>query len=155
WENHDNRGNGPGAHHRQRRCYRDARRGRSSGQGRTRRGRDDRRTTCAQETVDMPTTLPQTRRRIAIADDKPDYLTQKSQVVRMAGYEPVPLGGKYHAVGELLAELQTVKAEGLVCDHKLSEGNYALFQGAEVVAALYGSATPALLVTDYVESDLQ
>jgi hypothetical protein len=102
----------------------------------------------------MPATLKHPRRRIAIADDNPDYLNRKSQVVQMAGYEPVQLSGKYHAVGELLDELQKVKAEGLVCDHKLSEGNYAPFEGAEVVAELYGSATPALLVTDYVESDL-
>jgi hypothetical protein len=102
----------------------------------------------------MPAMLQKPARRVAIADDNPDYLIQKSQVIQMAGYEPVKLSGHYHAVGELLAELRRVKAGGLVCDHKLSEGNYAQFDGAEVVAALYGSDTPALLVTDYVESDL-
>jgi hypothetical protein len=102
----------------------------------------------------MPATTERPRSKIAIADDTPNSLRQKSQVVRMAGYEPLQLKGHYHAVKELLDEVRREKVEALVCDHKLSEGNYAVFEGVEAVAALYGTTVPALLVTDYVDSDL-
>jgi hypothetical protein len=103
----------------------------------------------------MPATMNKPKSRIAIADDIPNHLAQKSRVVQMAGYEPLQLKGKYHAVADLVDELRRQKVDGLVCDHKLDEGNYALFKGAEVVAALYDDVIPALLVTDYVESDLE
>lgn len=102
----------------------------------------------------MPATATRPRRRIAIADDNPNSLDQKSHVVQMAGYEPLLLRGRYWVVKDLLDELERENAEALVCDHKLSEGNYASFEGVEVVAALFDSTTPALLVTDYVDSDL-
>jgi hypothetical protein len=102
----------------------------------------------------MAATLTQPKRRIAVADDNPNYLDQKSRVVQMAGFEPLKMQGRYRTIKELLDELKKNKADAFVCDHKLNEGNYAKFEGAEAVAALYDTRTPALLVTDYVESDL-
>jgi hypothetical protein len=102
----------------------------------------------------MTATMEKPKRRIAVADDNPTYLVRKSQVIEVAGFEAVPLKGKYNVIQELLDDIGRMKAEGLVCDHKLIEGNYAGFQGAEAVAALYGSKIPAILVTDYVESDV-
>ena len=102
----------------------------------------------------MSATVTPQKQKIAIADDNLSYLVQKSQIVQMAGFEPLQLRGQYHAIQDLLDEVRNGKAEALVCDHKLSEGNYANFDGVEVVAALYNSHTPALLVTDYVDSDL-
>src|SRR4051812_32806469 len=100
----------------------------------------------------MPATLAAPRRRVAVADDNPAYRKQKSQLVEMAGFEAVPLTEQYSRMDDLLLAIANENASGLVCDHKLSEGNYAGFEGVEAVAALYGTTTPALLVTDYVDS---
>jgi hypothetical protein len=54
----------------------------------------------------------------------------------------------------MFAEMERLKADGLVCDHRLNEGNFAKFEGGEAVAALYESQWPALLVTDYGEREL-
>lgn len=93
------------------------------------------------------------RRKVAVADDNPNYRAQKSRIVEVAGFEPVQLGGPYSSVHDLLAELYKQHATALVCDHKLSEGSYAGFEGVEAVAELYGSTIPAILVTDYGDSD--
>jgi hypothetical protein len=103
----------------------------------------------------MPVAVAKPKRRVAVVDDTPDNMAHKSDVVRLAGYDPVPLRGQYQSVQDLLAEVGRVKVTGLLCDHKLSEGNYAGFQGVEAVAALYGSKTPAILVTDYMDGDLR
>jgi hypothetical protein len=103
----------------------------------------------------VPATLQAPRRRIAVADDNSEYLMQRSQLVGMAGFEPVPLKGHYRTVGDLIDAMRRENATGLICDHKLTEGDYAGFEGVEAVAALYGSQTPAILVTDYVDSDLR
>jgi hypothetical protein len=94
------------------------------------------------------------RRRVAVADDSPTYRRQKCQLVQLAGFEAVPLQATYHTVPEMISEIRRLNATALVCDHKLSEGNYAGFQGAEAVAAMYGTDIAALLVTDYLDSDL-
>jgi CheY-like chemotaxis protein len=95
------------------------------------------------------------RRRVAVADDNPEYRAQKSHLVELAGFHAVQMTGHFPSVADLIVALGKSGASALVCDHKLSEGNYAGFQGVEAVAHLYGSATPALLVTDYVDSDLK
>jgi hypothetical protein len=91
---------------------------------------------------------------VAVADDNVSYRQQRSQLITIAGLDPVPLEGKYPTVKDMIAEIKKKKATALVCDHKLSEGSYAGFQGVEAVASLYGTAIPGILVTDYVDSDL-
>jgi hypothetical protein len=103
----------------------------------------------------MSAAVAMPRRRVAVADDNPEYRAQKSQLIELAGFQAVPLPGQYADVNAFLHALGNSGASALVCDHKLSEGNYAGFQGVEAVAHLYGSVTPALLVTDYVDSDLK
>jgi hypothetical protein len=104
----------------------------------------------------MPATLERpTKRKVAVADDNPKYRDQKSRIVAIAGFEPVPLDGQYPHVRDLLDAVKRVNATALVCDHKLSEGNYAGFEGVEAVAELYGSTTPGILVTDYGDSELR
>ena len=102
----------------------------------------------------MPAVTALPRRRVAVADDNPSYRRQKSQVITVAGYDPVPLEATYPTINDMIAEIRRRKATALLCDHKLTEGSYAGFQGVEAVASLYGSRIPAILVTDYVDSDL-
>jgi CheY-like chemotaxis protein len=103
----------------------------------------------------MPMTLEKPRRRVAVADDIPDNLSHKSQMVELAGFEAVPLSGHFQQVKDLLGAVERAKASALVCDHKLTEGNYAGFEGVEAVAKLYGTTTPGILVTDYGDSELR
>jgi len=103
----------------------------------------------------MPLATAKPKRRVAVADDISDNLAHKSDIVKLAGYDPVPLRGRYQTVQDLLAAVSREGVSGLVCDHKLNEGNYAGFEGVEVVAALYDSKTPAILVTDYMDGDLR
>lgn len=103
----------------------------------------------------MSAEIAMPRRRVAVADDNPDYRRHKSNLVALAGFDPVQLPGQYRVVDDLIRDLKSTGASALLCDHKLSEGNYAGFQGVEVVAKLYGSETPAILVTDYVDSVLK
>jgi hypothetical protein len=103
----------------------------------------------------MPATLEQPRRRVAVADDNPTYREQRSHLVDLAGFEPVPLNDRYDQVQDLIDAIQKAGATGLVCDHKLTEGNYAGFEGVEAVAALYSLSIPGILVTDYGNTDLR
>ncbi len=103
----------------------------------------------------MSAALAMPRRRVAVADDSPEYRAQKSNLVELAGFDAVPLMGRYANVDDLICAIGDSGASALICDHKLSEGNYAGFQGVEAVAYLYGSMIPAILVTDYVDSDLK
>ena len=62
---------------------------------------------------------------------------------------------KYPTVNDLVTAVEATKADSFVCDHKLTEGSYAGFMGIEAVAAMYERKLPALLVTDYAETDLR
>ena len=45
-------------------------------------------------------------------------------------------------------------ADAVVCDHRLTPRNYAAFQGAEAVSALYDIGFPAILVTAWSTQDV-
>lgn len=102
----------------------------------------------------MPAKKTAPRRRVAVADDNLSYRKQKSQLIAIAGFDAVPLEGRYPTIQDMIAEIREKKATALLCNHKLTEGNYAGFQGVEAVASLYGTAIPGILVSDYVDTDL-
>jgi hypothetical protein len=94
-----------------------------------------------------------TRRRLAIIDDNPNHRNQLGLKAKLAGFAPVPLLQAYPSVGDLLEGIRRARVYGALCDHRLREGNYAAFDGAEAVASLYDQRKPAILVTDYGEVD--
>ena len=94
------------------------------------------------------------RPRVAIVDDNPSHRRMLGQKTELAGFLPVPLDRKYATVDELVQSVREADVYGVLCDHRLREGNYAGFDGAEAVAALYGLPKPAILVTDYGSVDI-
>jgi hypothetical protein len=95
-----------------------------------------------------------TKRRLAIIDDNPRHRDVLGLKAKLAGFVPVLLLKTYPSVGDLLEGIRKEKAYGALCDHRLREGNYAGFDGAEAVAALYDKGKPAILVTDYGKVDI-
>jgi len=57
-------------------------------------------------------------------------------------------------VPQLLEAAKTAKAQFALCDHRLSEGHYARFDGAEAVARLNQAHLPSVLTTRYQRSDV-
>ena len=103
----------------------------------------------------MPTVKPKkTRRRLAIVDDNANHRNMLGLKAKLAGFEPVPLQQTYPIVDDLLSGIRKARVYGALCDHRLREGNYAGFDGAAAVAALYDDQKPAILVTDYGKVDI-
>ncbi len=91
--------------------------------------------------------------RIAIVDDVPQHRGDLGLRVELAGYKPVPFEDRYSRPSQLVNEVKKHHIYGVACDQRLREGNYAGFDGAEAVAALYAASVPAILVTDYTAAD--
>ncbi len=98
--------------------------------------------------------LPDTIKRVAIIDDNARGREAMAEIVQDASLEPIVQTDRLLSLKECVRAL-TRQADAAICDHRLKPGNYAAFEGADVVAALYGVRFPAILVTAYsLEVDL-
>lgn len=88
--------------------------------------------------------------RVAIIDDKRADADYMGELLRDAGYDPVILATPFGELADLVA-LVRERADAAVCDHRL--GGLAPFTGAEAVARLFEAQVPAVLVTQYVNTD--
>lgn len=95
-----------------------------------------------------------TMRRVAIVDDNADSRRHLARITSLAGYEPAPLENHFPQVGDLIHAIRMIGAGRALCDNRLREGNYAGFDGALAVDALYRESFPAILVTDYTTPDI-
>jgi CheY-like chemotaxis protein len=93
-------------------------------------------------------------RRVAIVDDNPDSRRHLARVTTLAGFEPALLENHYPKPDDLFQAIRAVNAGRALCDNRLREGNYAGFDGALAVDALYQRRFPAILVTDYTAPDI-
>lgn len=91
--------------------------------------------------------------RVAIVDDKPDVRTSFSYPVQDLDLTPVLQTAMRPTIKESVQHLGSV-AEAALCDFQLRVSNYATFDGAELVAALYQSTMPAVLCTRFEKSDI-
>jgi hypothetical protein len=91
-------------------------------------------------------------RRVAIIDDDPGYAEGTGVVVEDAKLEPILLSGGFETI-EALVEAVSGSADGVLCDHRLQQGGYAPFVGAEAVARLTTAGVPAVLLTMYDKID--
>jgi hypothetical protein len=90
---------------------------------------------------------------IAIVDDDKELAERTAWDVEEAGYQPFLLKNEhFHNVNEL-ASLIKEKAQGAVCDHRLSNAGFANFYGSQLVAALYDQKIASILITQYTEMD--
>ena len=89
-------------------------------------------------------------RRVAIVDDNLHDARVMRELVLDAGFEPVVLDSPFGEVHDLLRRVGE-RADAAVCDHRLR--GLARFTGAQAVASLVAQNVPALLVTQYVDTD--
>lgn len=96
-------------------------------------------------------------REIVVIDDDKIGAEISCTAVENLG-KPVKLinKGKFTHVDQLLAKIfeNTSHEIGVVCDHQLMNGALADFYGSELVAGLYRQKIPAILVTQYIEKDI-
>ncbi len=92
--------------------------------------------------------------KIAVVDDSVDDMRRTSILLEDAEFEPVAIDPSFPTL-EALLNAVAAKADGLVCDHRLSHGATAAFTGAQVVAASNRRRIPAVLVTGYADLDEQ
>lgn len=93
-------------------------------------------------------------RRVAIIDDNPNSRRHLARITALAGFEPAALESHYAKLDDLFQAIRAIGAGRALCDNRLREGNYAGFDGAVAVDALYRQRFPAILVTDYTAPDI-
>ena len=91
--------------------------------------------------------------RIKIVDDKADVRKIIAINVEEAQLEPVLENGPLPPLEEFISTSIT-NADAAICDHRLSLGTYAQFNGAEAVAQFYKHRWPALLCTTWSPADI-
>src|SRR2546430_1217244 len=94
---------------------------------------------------------------VAIINDDEEYQQNWSVQVEDAGFRPVvisrPSTHPFQNVSDLITIVEQ-SARWAVCDHRLSDKDFASFTGAELTAELnQRKHTPALLVTTYGKID--
>ncbi len=92
--------------------------------------------------------------RVAIVDDNKGRRDTLSFTLEDAGLTPVPIEGTTSLDLDEAVRIIHDSADAAVCDHRLSKNGYATFSGAELVAALYSSGVPAILITAFQDDDL-
>jgi hypothetical protein len=93
-------------------------------------------------------------KRFAIADDNQGHRDYFSNMISKVG-TPIPIKDRFAKVSDLVRQVVDAKADAVICDFRLSEGNYAQgFDGADVAAALFDKKIPTVLTTEYTQNDV-
>src|SRR5438477_4527147 len=98
--------------------------------------------------------MPKAQETMLIVDDDRESRSSYELVARAAGFRVEPVQGPVGSVDDLLKVAKKAKARFALCDHRLSEGHYARFNGAEAVARCNQIQLPAVLTTRYQLSDV-
>ena len=91
---------------------------------------------------------------VAIVDDDEDQREVMALRVKKEGFKPKLItkddSGHFATIDQLIDKIST--SDLVLCDHKLSHGNFANFYGSQLVAALYYIGKPAILITQYTDT---
>lgn len=90
---------------------------------------------------------------VAIVDDQSNARESMAEIVNDAELNPYLVENRLQSVNELI-NLYPNNAQALILDFNLGVSNYAHFNGAQAIAELYKKRIPALLVTNYSESEI-
>ena len=90
--------------------------------------------------------------RVALVDDDPTAAATLSVLLEDAGFEAIEVEHPLESVDGAVARIKSV-ATAAICDHRLSPRGLASFSGAELVAQLYSTAFPAVLISQYFKID--
>ena len=99
------------------------------------------------------TILPSKIERVAVIDDDEQAREAMAESIVDADLRPIIQRDRLNYLGDCIEKLRS-DADAAVFDHRLKPRNYAAFQGAEAVAALYSIHFPALLVTAWSTEDI-
>ncbi|MDH5880386.1 hypothetical protein L8S15_14920 [Vibrio sp. S/42/10] len=95
-----------------------------------------------------------TIRKIAVIDDDPNSRRNMGFMVEDSGFEPILIDGHFGKdKNRLLDAIFEHDVYGVVSDHHLSPGKLASFYGAELLADLYDSKVPSILITQFFDED--
>ena len=90
--------------------------------------------------------MSQERQRVALVDDDPTAADMLSVLLEDAGYEAIGLETPLESIDDAVVQIRGI-ANAAICDHRLSPRGLASFTGAELVAELYATAFPAVLIS--------
>ena len=92
------------------------------------------------------------RKKVALVDDDPIAAAALGVLLEDAGYEAVGVDPPLESISEAIVQIRGI-ASAAICDHRLSPRGLAPFSGAELVAELYATAFPAVLISQYFKID--
>lgn len=96
--------------------------------------------------------MSQELRKVALVDDDPTAADMMSVLLEDAGYEAIGVQPPIESIDGAIAQIRSV-AGAAICDHRLSPQGLANFSGAELVAQLYASDFPAVLISQFWITD--
>ena len=90
-------------------------------------------------------------RRVLILDDNPSLQEDYILPIEAADLTPVLANGPLGTLDEFLRN--TIDVDAAISDYQLAPGNYASFDGADLVSAWYKRHFPAVLCTSFNKSN--
>lgn len=94
------------------------------------------------------------RRVVAVIDDDIDGRETIVDQLEEWNYEAVPIVGPFGSrIDRLIAEVEAINPGFVICDNRLTAKQYASFDGIQVVERLIEAKRPAMLLTQYQETD--
>jgi CheY-like chemotaxis protein len=91
-------------------------------------------------------------RSVAVVDDDDQAAAAMGELILDAGFQPVIVAPEFRDLDRLIQSVEK-HAEAAVCDHRLRHRSFAGFDGAEAAAGLFEREIPAILVTQYFDTD--
>lgn len=96
--------------------------------------------------------------RVAIVDDVERQAETAAGIAEEAGLDPSIISetdGTFEEAHQLLERVQATACSAVICDHRLSQTQFASFSGAEFVSVLYRKRIPAVLLSTFsaIDSD--
>ena len=102
----------------------------------------------------MSTITPGTR--IAVIDDERRQAETAAGIAEEAGLHPVVISegdGIFFMPDQLLDSLRSANCTAAICDHRLSQTQFAQFDGAEFLSALFREQIPGVLLSTFTAID--
>ncbi|MGA2989586.1 MAG: hypothetical protein ABSD88_03845 [Candidatus Korobacteraceae bacterium] len=91
--------------------------------------------------------------RVQVIDDDPTARRAMAFTITDANLEALPADGPLPKLREFVKSTKR-QVDAVVSDHRLKQGHYATFNGAEAVAELYNAHCPAVLCTRWSTADI-
>ena len=93
---------------------------------------------------------------VAVVDDIRDYAETAAGFAEEAGLAPSIISetdGTFQTTQQLLERVRSAGCSTVICDHRLSQTQFASFTGAEFVSKLYQEMIPGVLVSTFSAID--